>query len=162
MFCSSCGAEVNEGAAVCVKCGCAVQSNMAPAKMLKTNKSLAKYIFLSIITLGIYGIVVMSSVGDSINTVASRYDGKKTMHFCLLYFIVSPITLGIATFVWLHRISNRIGNELNRRNISYRISAADFWLWYIIGSVIFIGPFIYIHKLLKATNLICNDYNIKG
>ena len=80
-FCSTCGAEINEGAAVCTKCGCAVQSSAAPVGQLKTNKSLAKYIFLSIITLGIYGLVVMSSVSNDINIAASRYDGKKTMHY---------------------------------------------------------------------------------
>lgn len=161
-YCSSCGAEINEGAVVCVKCGCAVETNSAPERKLKTNKGLVKYILLSLITLGIYGLVVMSSVSSDINTVASRYDGKKTMHFCLLYFIVAPITLGIAGIVWYHRISDRIGNELKRRNIAYNFSCADYWLWNVLGSFILIGPFVYCHKLFKATNLMCADYNTKG
>ncbi len=134
----------------------------APAVQLKTNKSLVKYIFLSMITFGIYGIVVMSSVSTSIDTVASRYDGKKTMHYCLLFFIVSGLTLGIANLVWYHRISARIGNELNRRGIAYGFGASDYWLWNILGSLIVVGPFVYYHKLFKATNLICADYNVKG
>ncbi len=138
------------------------QASTAPVAQLKTNKGLLKYILLSLITLGIYPLVVMSSVSTDINIVASRYDGRKTMHYCLLAFIVSPITLGIAAFVWFHRISNRIGNELKRRNVSYSFSAADFWLWYIIGSLIVIGPFVYCHKLFKATNLMCAHYNING
>ncbi len=161
-FCSSCGAEVNEGAVVCVKCGCAVQGGSVPARKLKTNKGLVKYILLSIITLGIYGLVVMSSVSNSINTAAGRYDGKKTMHFCLLYFLIGPITLGIAYLVWFHKVSNRIGKEICRRNLSYQFSCADFWLWNVLGSLIVVGPFIYYHKLFKATNLICADYNAKG
>ena len=84
------------------------------------------------------------------------------MHFCLLYFLVAPITLGIGGIVWFHRISNRIGDELRRRNIDYRLSAADFWLWNVLGALIFIGPFVYFHKLFKATNLMCADYNAKG
>ena len=160
-YCSSCGAEMNEGAAVCLKCGCAAPGG-APAGQLKTNKGLAKYIFLSIITLGIYALVVMSSVSNDVNIVASRYDGKKTMRFCLLYFIVGPITLGIAHLVWFHKISNRIGAELKRRNIAYSFSSADFWLWNVLGAIILVGPFIYYHKLFKATNLMCADYNVKG
>lgn len=160
-YCSSCGAEINEGAAVCVKCGAAVQG-VAPAGKLKTNKGLLKYILLSLITFGIYSIVVMSSVSNDVNVVASRYDGKKTMHFCLLFFIVAPITLGIAAVVWIHRISNRIGNELKRRNVAYKFSAADFWLWGVLGSFIVVGPFVYYHKLFKATNLMCADYNVNG
>lgn len=136
--------------------------NTAPAKKLKTNKGLLKAILLSIITFGIYPLVVMSSISSDINIVASRYDGKKTMHFCLLVFIIVPLTFGIAGIVWYHRISNRIGNELKRRGISYSFSAADFWLWNVIGSLIFIGPFVYLHKMFKAVNKMNADYNING
>lgn len=134
----------------------------APVAQLKTNRGLLKYILLSLITFGIYGLVVMSSVSTDINIVASRYDGKKTMHYCLLAFIVAPITLGIGGFVWCHRISNRIGNELRRRGVAYNFSAADFWLWYIVGSLIVIGPFVYMHKLFVATNKMCAHYNVNG
>lgn len=136
--------------------------NTAPAHKLKTNKGLIKTILLSIITFGIYPLVVMSSVSNDINTVASKYDGKKTMHFCLLAFIVAPITFGIGGIVWYHRISNRIGNELKRRGISYSFSAASFWLWNVVGSIIGIGPLVYLHKLFKATNLMNAHYNVNG
>lgn len=134
----------------------------APVGQLKTNKGLIKFILLSIITCGIYGIVIMSSVSENINVVASRYDGRKTMHYCLLFFIVAPITCGIAALVWYHRISARIGNEVARRGIGYSFGAADFWLWGILGALIVIGPFVYMHKLFKATNLMCADYNQRG
>ena len=134
----------------------------APVGQLKTNKGLLKTILLSLITFGIYPLVVMSAVSNDINIVASRYDGKKTMHFCLLLFIVAPITFGIAGIVWYHRISNRIGNELSRRGIAYSFSATDFWLWNVLGSLIVIGPFVYLHKLFKATNLMNAHYNVNG
>lgn len=79
-------------------------ASIAPIGQLKTNKSLVKFILLSLITFGIYGIVVMSSVSNDINVIASRYDGKKTMHYCLLLFLVGPVTLGIADLVWNHRL----------------------------------------------------------
>ena len=104
----------------------------------------------------------MSVISNDINTVASRYDGKKTMHFCLLAFIVAPITLGIGAIVWYHRISNRIGNELKRREISYSFSASDFWLWNVLGSLIAIGPLVYLYKMFKAVNLMNADYNENG
>lgn len=84
------------------------------------------------------------------------------MHFCLLAFIINPITFGIASIVWYHRISDRIGDELRRRGISYNFGASDFWLWNVIGSLIIVGPFIYLHKLAKAMNLLAEDYNTKG
>lgn len=138
------------------------QMSAAPVGQRKTNKSLLKYILLGIITLGIYPIVVMSSVSDDINAVASRYDGRKTMHYCLLFFLVAPITLGIGAIVWYHNISDRIGCELRRRGINYSFSAGTFWLWCVLGSLILVGPFIYTYKLFHSVNLLCSDYNSKG
>ena len=134
----------------------------APVGQLKTNKGLLKTILLSLVTFGIYPLVVMSAVSNDINIVASRYDGKKTMHYCLLFFIVAPVTFGIAGIVWSHKISNRIGAELKRRGIDYSFSAADFWLWNVLGSLIGVGPLVYLHKLFKAVNKMNADYNVNG
>lgn len=140
----------------------AATSNQAPVGQMKTGRSLAKFILLSIVTLGIYSIVYYSSISNDINIAASRYDGKKTMHYCLLLFLVGPITLGIATIVWFHKISDRIGSELRRRNIDYNFGASDFWLWNVLGAIIIVGPFIYLHKLSTAMNKIAENYNVNG
>ncbi len=136
--------------------------NNGPVAQLKTNRSLLKIILLSMITFGIYGLVVYCGVSNAVNTVAGRYDGKRTMHFALLAFLIGPITFGIGYVVWYHKISARIGDELVRRNIAYSFDASSYWLWAVLGSLIAVGPFIYIHKLLKATNLICESYNTYG
>lgn len=127
--------------------------------MLTTNRSLTKFILLGIITLGIYQIVVLSIISTEINVVASRNDGKHTMHFCLIYFLFSWLTLGIAPLVWYHRLSARIGDEQARRGMVQTISAGTFWGWGVLGSFIIVGPFIYCYKLLHAMNDICDDYN---
>lgn len=126
--------------------------------MFNTQRGLLKYILLSLITFGIYSLVVMSHISEEINMEASPRDGKHTMHFLLIYFIFSWLTLGIAPFVWYHRLSNRIGEELTARNIDFNFGASDFWLWNILGSLIIVGPFIYLHRLLKSMNLINMDY----
>lgn len=136
--------------------------NTTPVGQLKTNKGLLKTILLSMITFGIYPLVVMSAVSNDINIVASRYDGKKTMHYCLLFFLIAPITCGIGAIVWSHKISNRIGAELRRRGIAYSFSATDYWLWNVLGSLIIVGPFVYMHKLFKAVNLMNAHYNVNG
>ena len=133
-----------------------------PQFQLSTRRGLLKMIIFGILTFGIYPIVIYSKISSEIDIIASRYDGKRTMHFCLMYFIFSWLTLGIAYFVWYHRISNRIGNELKRRGIPYNFGASDFWLWNILGSLILIGPFVYVHKFMKASNLMNADFNQKG
>ncbi len=130
--------------------------------MLTTNRSLLKFILLNIVTLSIYGIVVMSTISTEINIVASKHDNKHTMHYCLIFFIFSWLTLGIAPLVWFTRLSSRIGDEQVRRCLPRTISGGTFWGWNILGSLIIVGPFIYMYKLLHSMNDICADYNAKG
>ena len=134
----------------------------APAVQLRTDRGLAKMILLSLITFGICALVVESHIGEELNLIASRHDGRRTMHFCLIYFLFSWLTLGIAPIVWYHRTSDRMHGELVRRQIDYDFGATDFWLWCILGSLIVIGPYVYIYKRMKAMNLINEDYNQKG
>ncbi len=127
--------------------------------MLPTNKNFYKAVFLWIITFGFYGVVIMSSVSKNINRAARPYDGKKTMHYCLLYYFIGIITLGTAYWVWYYKLTKRVSNELDRRNIDYIFTKGDFWLWRILGNIVIIGPFVYLHKLFKAINLINEDNN---
>lgn len=140
-----------------------VQQPVAPALQLKTNRGWFKTILLSIITFGIYPLVLFSAMSTDINTIASRYDGRKTMHYCLLFFVVAPLTLGIGAFFWYHRISARIGNELIRRGLPYSFGAGSFWGWNVLGAFLLgIGPLVYLHKLCKSMNLLCANFNING
>jgi len=137
-------------------------STQTPAIQLKTNRGMLKTLLLSLITFGIYPLVLFSGISSDINIIASRYDGKKTMHFCLLFFIVAPLTFGIGAIVWYHRLSKRIGAELYHRGIHYSFGAGSFWGWNVLGSLIVIGPLVYLHKLCKAMNLLCADFNSKN
>ena len=134
---------------------------MHPAP-LKTNRGMVKTILLSLFTFGIYGIVFYSTLSTDINIIATRYDGRKTMHYCLLLFVIAPITCGIPALVWIHRLCARMGDELRRRGIPYDFGAGSFWGWNVLGSLIVVGPFIFLHKLCKAMNLLCADYNARG
>lgn len=126
---------------------------------LRTERSFVAYFFLNIITLGIYSLVQVSHIGSEVNLIASEHDGKHTMHFCWIVFIFSWLTFGIASLVWYHRISNRIGNELRRRGVTSDFGADTFWLWFILGSLIYIGPYVYIYKRIVAMNQLNDLYN---
>ena len=64
-----------------------VIQNTPPALQLPTSRGLVKIFFLGLITFGIYPLVIYSKISTEINTVASKYDGQHTMHYCLVYFI---------------------------------------------------------------------------
>ena len=126
---------------------------------LPTNKNIFKAIALWVLTFGIYGIVVMTSVSKNINRTATPYDKKKTMNHCLLVFLVGWLTFGIGYLVWYYRLSKRVEKELLRRNIDYLFTKNDFWLWNVLGIIVIVGPLVYLHKLFSAINLINADYN---
>ena len=139
-----------------------IPASATPAHKLKTNRGLLKFILLSIITFGIYGIAVMEDVSMDINILAGRQDGKRTMSYCLVAFLFAPLTLGIVPLVWSHRLCARIRESLERRGIDYRFGPGTFWGWGFFGTLILVGPFIYTHKLLKAMNQLAEHYNING
>ena len=135
--------------------------NLLQSTMLRTNRGMVEFYVFTFLTLGIYALVVLSKISSEINLVASRRDGKHTMHFLLIYFIFSWLTLGIAPIVWIHRLCNRMGDELAARSIPYSFGAGSFWGWSVLGSLIFVGPFVFYHKFFKAMNLINADFNAK-
>ena len=165
----------------------------APKLQLPTRRSLVKMIFLSIVTLGIYPMVIWSRLVGEVNMVASRYDGERSMSFFGM-LMLSPITLGIHSLVWMNKLCRRIGAELQRRSIDYSFGAKDFWIWCFlmsflygvcmgvigalyaigfdlyfvfwillaVGLITLVGPFIFLHKLIKSMNKLNADYNING
>jgi len=138
------------------------QYQTAPAVKLGTNRSMWKYILLSIPTFGIYSIIAKSRISRDINTIASKYDGRKTMHYCLVLFVFSWLTIGIFPIIWWTRLCSRIGNELKRRGIDYGFGAGTYWGWGFFGKLIIAGFFLFNHKLATAMNLLAEDYNKRG
>jgi hypothetical protein len=81
------------------------------------------------------------------------------LHPYFLAYVLSFFTVNIVLTYWHYQIAARIEDALSRRRISYEFKTSDFWLWYFFGSLVLVGPFVYFHKLCKAMNLLCADYN---
>ncbi len=130
----------------------------APPSKLKENRSFWKYIVFTVLTLGIYDIVFFLPFSFDIDKVASRHDGKKTVNYLIVWF-VSIFTFSIAHAFWFFDVTNRVSSELQRREIEYKFSLSDFWLWYVLGGFFIVGQFVFIYKLIKAMNYLCKAYN---
>ena len=125
---------------------------------LKTNRQMWKQMLFSILTLGLYAIFFFIPFSFDIDKVSSRHDGEKTMNY-LWAHILAIFTFSIVVDIWHFHIASRVENALSVREINYDFGTKDFWLWFILGSFVLIGPFIYFHKLCTAMNLLCEDYN---
>lgn len=182
VFCGGCGTKMNNESAPPVATvprpeytGAAGPSysagmgagsvNPAPAGrsmlILNTKRAWWKMFLLGLITLGIYPAIAKDKMINELNITASRYDGEQTCGLSSLGML-SAITLGIYSFVWNHTYANRLGRELRRRGIYYKISAADFWIFNILLFFTIVCPIIYSHKVIKATNLINENFNRTG
>ena len=65
-----------------------INQHRRPHEVLNEERSFMKYVLLSIVTLGIYSIFFYASVGRDINTIATKYDLKRTMNY---YAIAVPL-----------------------------------------------------------------------
>ena len=125
---------------------------------LQTNRAAWKLILFNLLTCGIYSILFFIPFSFDLDVAAPRRDGGKTMNY-LLALVLSLFTCSIVITVWHYQIAERVEEALRKRHISYDFSMTDFWLWGVLGSFVLVGQWVYLYKLCKAMNLICENYN---
>ena len=128
-----------------------------PRAKLSTNRSMWKLMILHILTLGIYGIIFFIPVSFDLDKISPQGSSKQ-MNYAWAY-ILSLFTFSVVLDIWQYQTAKRISEALEHRDIDCDFGTGDFWGWFIFGSLIFIGPFVYYHKLCKAMNLLCEHYN---
>jgi hypothetical protein len=128
---------------------------------LKTNRNMWKLMILNILTLGVYSVYFFLPIPDTLDKVAPKKDRTKTLSF-IAAFILSYLTGNIVIAIWHYQIAQRIEEALEERDIKYDFTTNDYWGWYFFGGLIVFAPFlsfVYFHKLCKAMNLLCENYN---
>ena len=161
------------------------QSNMTSLQRPDIHHKPSRCILLIIITAGIYFFILMHRVAKNVNTIASPHDGKQTMNVFLCCWLIAYIIRIIASqvlfhmaitnsaitslllvvacmiplYIWLFKLTSRMGNELKRRGIAYSFDTKDFWLYFVLGIFILVGPFIYIYKIVIASTKLAEHYN---
>ena len=71
------------------------------------------------------------------------------------------ITLGVYSLVWLYRLGNRLHDNAQQYNLTFKEGGGTVLLWLIPGSIIFVGPFIALYIIIKNTNALAEEYNKK-
>ena len=124
---------------------------------MKANRSLIALILLSIITFGIYPLFFWSGYARDMNIVCQG-DNRHTRGI-LARIIFSTLTFGIYELIWMYSAGERISQNCHKRGIHCNVTGGNVLLWYILGSFIFIGPFIALYKLISGLNDLCYAYN---
>ena len=126
------------------------------------KRGFVKIVLLSIITFGIYGLIHVCGIVKDLNKCRQGHgETKKSMNPIGVVFL-SVITLGIVPIVWGHRLTKRMSNELEYRDISYSLKEWHYWVYEILLCETVVCPIIYLHKLIKASNLINKHHNTYG
>jgi hypothetical protein len=123
------------------------------------KRGLLSYILLSIVTGGIYGFWRIHVLARDMNLMCEG-DGKKTRGF-LAFLFFGLITLGIYNLVWLYMVGDRLHDSANRYSLTFKEGGGTVLLWFLLGSLIVVGPFIAMHIIFKNTNALADEYNKK-
>jgi hypothetical protein len=123
------------------------------------KRGLVSYILLSAITGGIYGWWRIHVLARDMNLMCGE-DGKKTRGF-LAFFFFGLITIGIYDLVWLYMVGDRLHDNAHRYDLAFKESGKTVLLWFLLGSLIIVGPFIAMHIIFKNTNALADEYNKK-
>lgn len=126
--------------------------------MLKEDRSLGKYILLSICTCGFYGLYYIYTMAQDSNTLCEG-DGKKTPGL-LGFILLAIVTCGIYALYWEYSLGNRLSENAPRYGMDFQENGTTVLLWNILGSLLFgIGHFVAINILIKNMNALAHQYN---
>lgn len=114
------------------------------------NRNIFLFIFLGLVTGGIYWIVAFCIMSNEVNKICDG-DGKNTM-FYLWVWLLGIVTLGIYPLVWFYKTMERLKDNGYRYQIEVKHSGSEFLLWFLLGSFIAVGPIVAYCDLVSNIN----------
>lgn len=120
--------------------------------MVIKKRSIALFIILNTLTLGIYGIVIFSMMSDEIEQICAG-DGKKQMHY-IFAWLLGLVTLGIVPLIWFHTAMNRLQDNAYRYGdlVRPQYSGNSYLLWMLLGMFIVVGPIVAVCQFISDVN----------
>lgn len=126
--------------------------------MVDNNRSLVKYILLSLVTCGIYSYFFIYQLAKDVNIICAG-DGKETAGL-VKFILLSIVTCGIYSLIWMYGIGNRLAENAPRYGLNFTENGTTILMWYIFGILLCgIGPYIAVHIVIKNTNALATAYN---
>ena len=122
------------------------------------NRNIIKFLILSVVTCGIYGIWFMYRWIRDINVICHD-DGRHTFGV-ILTSLFSLCTLGIFSFCWWYQIGDRMAQYCHRNGIPGTVTGKQLLLLNLLGLLCCGLPSLYaMHIALEATNNLARYHN---
>lgn len=180
MFCRNCGKELKDDWNMCPYCNTKILESQNMENMSNLNVdgredfnntgninrqgnitlsefSFMKYILLSIVTLGIYGIYTQYKFTKAINVICEGDQRESPNYF--LVILLTVITLGVYGHYWIYTQARRLYEISPKYDCRLNDNAINVLLWNTFGSFITIGQFVAWYKLFKMINELIEQYN---
>ena len=180
MFCRNCGKELKDDWNMCPYCNKKILESQNMENMSNLNVdgredfnntgninrqgnitlsefSFMKYILLSIVTLGIYGIYTQYKFTKAINVICEGDQRESPNYF--LVILLTVITLGVYGHYWIYTQARRLYEISPKYDCRLNDNAINVLLWNTFGSFITIGQFVAWYKLFKMVNQLIEQYN---
>lgn len=117
--------------------------------MLK-KKKIGLYIFLNIITLGIYGLFFWSKWTNDVNKLCDG-DDKDSAHYILVLFL-DIFSFGIYSLVWNYQMVERLYQKATDYGVELKHGGMFVTIWKFIPFVSSIYKISYANKLIAGYN----------
>lgn len=116
------------------------------------KRNLGLVVLLSIVTFGIYPLVVMCIMGKEVNKICDG-DGKNQIHY-LLAVLLGMVTFGIYPVVWCCKAMNRLQDNAYRYGSTVHPphSGSSYVLWTYLGLFIGVGPLVALCQFVSNIN----------
>jgi uncharacterized BrkB/YihY/UPF0761 family membrane protein len=108
------------------------------------------------LSLCVLGLLWLNTLTKRINAICEG-DGKKTAG-AVKFLLLGIITFGIYNLLWLYMLGERLQDNAQRYNLSFKESGAIILLWFVPGMFIMVGPFISLYIIIKNTNALAVEY----
>lgn len=118
-----------------------------------------KYLLLSIITCGIYGIYFLYGYVKALNKICEG-DGKESKNY-IVVLLLSMITCGIYGFYWWYVQGERLYQIAPKYNVKVREKGSSILVWELLGCTVMpgIGMFAATYIMFDNMNVIAKVYN---
>lgn len=128
---------------------------------IKTDRGILKYILLTLITCGIYGLWFIYDLAKDVNIMCEG-DGKKTAGL-LKMFLLTLVTCGIYGIYWWISIADRMYLNGSRYNVPVPNKGSSVLLWMLLGLFCF-APLLYVamYQVIENANTLAAAYNERG